>query len=413
MAAVSYGALPFKEQIAFMRKKLKLSTQAWTDIYTHEHDWAFVVAGANRDAIVEDFYNAITKAIEGGTTLAEFRKDFDNIVSSHGWDYKGGRNWRSQIIYETNLTQSYNAGRYEQLRANRTALPYLRYRHSDAVEHPRKEHLAWDGMVLRADDPWWDTHFPANGWGCQCYVEGLTQEEVDELGLTEFAAPAIVWENRVIGKNSPNGPRVVRVPQGISPGFEYAPGKARLENAVPQEIPFNNKSVRSKGLPNNYVNDSLPIPRQINTDRLNNDSLSEKQYAAAFLKEFGASLDTNTVFKDVLGEPLTIGKALLWNRRKNQLKADKNNRGRYLPLLAQAIKSPDEIWTRIEYQEALGKLVVRKRYIAKFQLADEDLPALAVFEQGKDDWSGITIFDVKDYPIEELRVGIRRYKRQE
>src|SRR5690606_31990900 len=104
--------------------------------------------------------------------------------------------------YETNLTQSYNAGRHEQLQANRSAFPYLRYRHSDAVENPRPEHLAWDGMILPADDPWWDTHTPANGWGCQCYVEGITEEEAQKFGV--HTAPPIEYETRVIGKSNPD-----------------------------------------------------------------------------------------------------------------------------------------------------------------------------------------------------------------
>jgi hypothetical protein len=41
-----------QEQAEFFRRKLNLPTTSWTDIYTQEHDWAFVVAGANRDAIV-------------------------------------------------------------------------------------------------------------------------------------------------------------------------------------------------------------------------------------------------------------------------------------------------------------------------------------------------------------------------
>ena len=117
MAEPAYGSLPFSEQIAFFRRKLNLPTRAWTDIWTAEHDWAFVVAGANRDAIVADFRAAVEKAIADGTTLEAFRNEFDAIVAKHGWDYNGGRDWRSRVIYETNLNTSYAAGRYEQLQA--------------------------------------------------------------------------------------------------------------------------------------------------------------------------------------------------------------------------------------------------------------------------------------------------------
>jgi hypothetical protein len=87
------------------QRKLNLPTTAWTDIYTQEHDWAFVVAGANRDAIVSDFARP-WKRPSDGTTLEEFRRDFDRIVAKHGWDYNG-RNWRSRVIYDTNLATSY------------------------------------------------------------------------------------------------------------------------------------------------------------------------------------------------------------------------------------------------------------------------------------------------------------------
>lgn len=162
MAEAAYGSLPFAKQLAFFKRKLNLSTESWTDVYKSEHDWAFVVAGANRDALVADFRQAVERAIEDGWSLEKFRKSFDSIVAQHGWDYNGGRDWRSRVIYETNLNTSYAAGRYAQLQA----APYWQYVHADWVTHPRHQHLAWNGLVLARDDPFWHTHFPPNGWGC-------------------------------------------------------------------------------------------------------------------------------------------------------------------------------------------------------------------------------------------------------
>lgn len=110
MADVAYGGLPFLEMIAFFLRKLNVTTEAWTDVYAAEHEWAFAVAGANKEAIVQDFRLAVEKAIKDGTTLEEFRKDFDAIVARYGWDYNGGRDWRTRVIYETNLNTSYAAG---------------------------------------------------------------------------------------------------------------------------------------------------------------------------------------------------------------------------------------------------------------------------------------------------------------
>ncbi|PHR68494.1 PBECR2 nuclease fold domain-containing protein [Alcanivorax sp.] len=416
MPSVNYGSVPFQEQILFFRRKLNIPTESWTDIYGQEHDWAFMVAGANRDAIVADFREAVEKAIAGGGTLEEFRKDFDKIVARHGWDYNGGRAWRSRTIFETNLFSSYSAGRYEQLEAAKDALPYRQYHHSDAVEHPRPEHLAWDGLILRADDPWWDTHTPINAWGCQCYVTGLTEDDLREMGKDgPDEAPGMEWEEKIIGQRSADGPRTVRVPAGIDPGFEHAPGRSRLKSAVPPEKPEPPLpgSQGGPGLPNTRPASPLPSVRPYPASRLLPEGLDEETYANAFLEEFGATLDEPAVFRDVIGERLAIGRELFVERRSGRLKANKRGRGRYMKLLADALQSPDEIWVRLEWQAARKKAVVRRRYIARFQLPDEQVPALAVYELSHDGWSGITVFQPDAHQIEDMRVGARLYFREE
>ena len=229
MAEAAYGSLPFAEMVRFFLRKLNLTTDHWTDIYTREHDWSFVVAGANRDALVADFRAAVDKAIAEGGTLEDFRRDFDRIVATHGWDYNGGRDWRSRVIYETNLNTAYAAGRYEQLQA----APYWQYVHADWVTNPRHQHLAWDGLVLRRDDPWWQTHYPPNGWGCQCSVRGLWPRDLAAMGKDgPDEAPEVHLVERLIGQRNPRGPRLVLVPAGIDPGFEYIPGSSRQRGAA-------------------------------------------------------------------------------------------------------------------------------------------------------------------------------------
>jgi hypothetical protein len=237
MADVSYGSLPFAEQIAFFRRKLNLPTNAWTDIWLAEHDYAFVVAGANRDDLVADFRAAIDKAISQGTTLAQFRKDFDAIVAKYGWSYNGGRNWRSRVIYETNLRTSYAAGRYAQLQAIKDWRPYWQYIHSDAVRFPRPLHLAWNGLILAADDPWWQTHFPPNGWGCQCSIRSLAARDMTRLGKDgPDQAPPLDMQTVDVGARGPS-PRTIETPAGVDPGFGYTPGRdayARLVQSALQ-----------------------------------------------------------------------------------------------------------------------------------------------------------------------------------
>ena len=178
---IEVADLPFEEQIRHLKDKVRVPTKKWTDIWQGAHTRAFVVAGATKEELLCDFQSAIIKALETGSTLQDFRRDFDETVARHGWSYKGGRNWRSRVIFETNLRTSYQAARFEQMKELGGERPYWRYRHGDSRK-PRKEHLAWDGLVLRYDDPWWKTHYPPNGWGCRCTVVALTESEMKALG---------------------------------------------------------------------------------------------------------------------------------------------------------------------------------------------------------------------------------------
>ncbi len=230
LAAASdrHAALPFQEQIDFFRSKVNLPTEDWTDIWQEQHERAFVVAGAARMDLLEDLRGAVDRSIAGGATLEEFRRDFAAIAKKHQWPYRGGEGWRTETIYGTNLRTSYAAGRYRQMKAIAERRPYWRYRHSHASEKPRQDHLQWDGRILRHDDPWWNTHYPPNGWGCKCYVEALNERELKRLRGDEGPdeAPEIEMRKVTVGKRGPV-PRAVEVPEGIDPGWAYAPGAPR------------------------------------------------------------------------------------------------------------------------------------------------------------------------------------------
>lgn len=227
-AAAEHARLSFLEQIAFFRAKLNLPTEAWTDIWQAAHDRAFVVAGAARDDLLDDLRQAVDSAIADGTTIETFRRDFDATVAKSGWSYKGGRDWRTRVIYDTNLRTSYAAGRYRQMKEVAELRPFWRYRHSHASENPRPQHLAWDNLVLRHDDPWLATNYPPNGWGCKCYMEALNQRDLERLGKSEpDTAPPLDMRTVTVGERGPS-PRTVEVPKGVDPGWAYAPGKSPM-----------------------------------------------------------------------------------------------------------------------------------------------------------------------------------------
>lgn len=214
---------PFKEQLEFFRQKLNLPSERWDDILKSAHDRALIVAGAGTADLMQDLNTAITKGIADGGGLAVFRKDFDALVQKNGWtgwtgeSSEAGRAWRTRIIYQTNMSTSYAAGRWKQLKdPDLLAIrPYWKYVHADGVAHPRPLHVAWNGLVLHHDHPFWDTHYPPNGWMCHCRVTPVDAREYAKAQANGRGEPPVGWQ-------APS-PRT-GAPSGIDQGFDYAPG---------------------------------------------------------------------------------------------------------------------------------------------------------------------------------------------
>lgn len=214
---------PFQAQLEFFLNKLNLPTERWDDILKSAHDRAFIVAGAAQADLLQELRNAVAGAIRNGTGLAAFQRQFDDIVKRHGWTgwtgegSAAGRAWRTKVIYQTNMATSYAAGRWKQLTDPEllATRPYWKYVHSDSVLHPRPLHVSWDGLVLPHDHPFWQTHFPPNGWGCQCTVVAVSAKEYAKAQEEGRAEPPPGWD-QVSEKTG--------APVGIDQGWGYAPG---------------------------------------------------------------------------------------------------------------------------------------------------------------------------------------------
>lgn len=225
--AINYGSLPFAEQIAFFLAKSPVLTERWNDLQRDAHDSQFMVAGALKADLLADIQAVLQKALEQGTTLAEFSKEFEQIVSDRGWtgwtgeETQAGRAWRARVIYETNLRTSYQAGRWQQIQATKSVRPYLIYRHSHSVVSPRKEHQAWDGLVVPVDGEWIKTHWPPNGFGCQCKAFPLSDRDLAKMGKSGPDTPP---DDGTYEWTDPKTGEIHEFPKGIQPFWDYAPG---------------------------------------------------------------------------------------------------------------------------------------------------------------------------------------------
>jgi hypothetical protein len=228
--------LPFAQQSQYFRNKLALPSASYDTILGDEHDHGFIVAGATKADLVNDFKNTIQQVIDDGQSIGWFREHFDQIVAKHGWtgwkgqDTPAGVAWRTRVIYTTNLRTSHAAARYAQMTTPEMLKrrPYWRWVHR-SEQYPRPQHLAWHGMVLPANDPWFLEHYPPCEWGCNCIIEALNEREVRALGKSgpDAAPPDERYDFTV-----PATGEVVSLPVGVGYGWNHIAGQSAAQQAL-------------------------------------------------------------------------------------------------------------------------------------------------------------------------------------
>lgn len=240
MAAEARFDLAPRKALEFFRGKGYATGFAWQDVWQYQHDEAFTVAKMMNVDLLKDVRGAVDKAIAKGQTLQQFREELEPRMLEAGWwgqadmtdpltgevrTVELGSPRRLRVIFETNMQTSYAAGHWAQIQQTKNDAPFLMY---DAVDdgNTRPEHAAWDGLVLRADDTWWQTHYPPNDWGCRCSVIQLSAEQAGAMGKAEpDTAPPLQMREYT----NPRTGEVEQVPKGVGPGWAYAPGSSRVE----------------------------------------------------------------------------------------------------------------------------------------------------------------------------------------
>ena len=211
----------------------------WRDVAPHEHATAFTVAKSAGFDILEDVRTATRDAIVNFRSYGDFIDELEPILRKKGWwgrqvvDGPDGKQRvqlgslrRLRTIYWANVSTARAAGEWERIQRTKRGLPFLVYELSRA-EKRRPEHQQWVGIILPVDDPFWITHYPPNGWLCQCRVRQISRREAESLGYDPSAGgPQVVtrsWTNKRTGER-------FQVPEGIDPGWQTNPGATRAHN---------------------------------------------------------------------------------------------------------------------------------------------------------------------------------------
>lgn len=413
--------LPPEKAIEYFKSKGYTFSWDWWDTWQEAHTKAFTVAKVMRMDILQDIRDMIQKSLDDGITFQQFKKELEPRLKAKGWwgkkmimDADGkasevqlGSPYRLKTIYQTNLQTAYNAGRWKGQMDNVDNRPYLQYV-AILDSRTRPQHRALHGKVFKYDDPFWNTHYPPLGFRCRCRVRALTTEQAEKAGISKSKGH-ITWKDELVSKKTGElqPVAVYRDPLtgekiATDVGWSYNPAKAWLN-------PFTPKPLDPREFEGGYKTVGAAFHKKTPVEKLPAKTLTEdmllslhqsrkgtkqeKEMFNQFLKSFNTEMGKPVVFKDVLNDPVIISEDLF-------IKADREI---YLPMLADTIKDPVEIW--LTWVQGKNKTRLCKRYIGVYKDAKGKV-SYAIFDLMNDAWKGTTTFQVEslDY-LDRQRVG--------
>ncbi|MDA8413016.1 MAG: phage minor head protein [Desulfobacteraceae bacterium] len=214
--AYAFGLKPEKA-IDYFKSKGYAFSWDWEEVWQEAHTKAFTVAKVLRMDILQDIRDGVQQALDNGITFQEFRKTLEPTLRAKGWwgkqehvdestgeitDVQLGSPYRLRTIFDQNLQTAYNVGRYRSQMEMADVRPFWEYvAVMDARTRP--SHAALNGRVFRADDPFWDSFYPPNGWRCRCRVRSLDGGDLKDGGLKlESSAGKITSREELVSKKT-------------------------------------------------------------------------------------------------------------------------------------------------------------------------------------------------------------------
>lgn len=189
-AQLTIATFPDEAAAAYIRGKAVADPKNFGNLPAQLKQRAFTVAGIEQMDALKRICDAIAKLPEGASwdeAKREIAAEISPFVPAEAGrpDMKAARA-RAEFLLRTHGFQAYAVSRHQQQMEDIEIFPYWKYE-TVGDSRVRAAHAALDGKVLRADDPWWKTHYPPWDWGCRCVVEALDDEDARTAGISTHA----------------------------------------------------------------------------------------------------------------------------------------------------------------------------------------------------------------------------------
>ncbi|MFH1036397.1 MAG: phage minor head protein [Pseudomonadota bacterium] len=391
--------LHFKEAIDAFQGRLPLTPDQFARLGAEARAKAFTMAGVYREDMLAEVYGALNKALSEGTTFADFKRAAQDIWGQRGM--AGPNPWHLQTVFQTNLQTSYQAGRYRQMSETVARRPYWQYM-AVMDGRTRPSHAALHGQVWPAIHPVWNSIYPPNGFNCRCAVVSLSQDEMDEEGLTAQQRPPDMQPD---------------------PGWDYNPGRAHwgeghINRVLGQSLepggwkPLD-KLLEAMDAPPKTMPAPAPLPAELppRADDLLRQVGGSQDAARAYYQGH-AQAAIGFLLQDGLPQPVDLVDArgdgcLLSPRMLDHVTAKKEDleRARYLGLARDVIQNADEIWL-IPGIYPDGRVTMRRRYLKIYQDDTEVRTLMTVAELSRGVWDGFNAMPLKIRTFRQQRKGL-------
>jgi len=144
---------------------------------------------------------------------------------------------QAEYIFATSSAEM--AGRWSQFDQEGTRYN-LQYRTAQD-NRVRESHRAMAGITLPADDPFWDSYFPPNGWRCRCTTVQVSKGKYPESDSGDSIKKAEVATTQIDSKGRNRG-EMFRFNPGkqqviFPPNHPYYKVKAAIPKTLEKEVP--------------------------------------------------------------------------------------------------------------------------------------------------------------------------------
>ena len=212
----------------------------YRDVRPGEHALAFTVAKAMEFDLLKEIRAALDRALGEGMTFGRFEQALTPLLKERDWwgrremtDPLTGKRVvaelgsprRLRTLYRANCRAAHAAGLWIRAQRTKDTDPYFLY--EPGPDEACAPHRAWAGTLLPVAHPWWDDHFPPNGWGCGCRARLVGEAEARRRGGPTEPPP-----RRETARRNERTLRFDRVDAGLDPAWATNPGKLWAEGPM-------------------------------------------------------------------------------------------------------------------------------------------------------------------------------------